>query len=379
MAQYTRRDEVLARSARVSIGIDVHKCSWHVTALVESEVVFRGGIPAEYRALKSLLVRFQNCELRAAYEAGPCGFGLYDALERDGIRCIVTPPSLMPIEIGNRVKTDPRDSLKIARLLEAGMLKQIFVLSEEQRAHRDLVRTRRQLVRHRVGTMAQIKMKLLFYSLRTPPGTRETWTLLHLTALHAIAYPYPELRTAMEALLMNFEQLTAQIMALNREIRTLARKDMYQGRMKLLTTVPGIGPLSAMEFLTEIGDVARFRSNDEFASFLGLTPSEFSSGERVRQGHITRCGNSRLRRTLIENCWCLIRKDPAMRKKYERIMRVRGGKRAIVAIARTLAGRIRHILLHGEEYILGTTENDLTHNVHGATAQTGAAVAEGTA
>jgi len=84
MAQYTRRDDILARSARVSMGIDVHKCSWHVTALVENEVVFSGALPGEYAALRNLLDRFEDCELRVAYEAGPCGFGLYDALERTG-------------------------------------------------------------------------------------------------------------------------------------------------------------------------------------------------------------------------------------------------------------------------------------------------------
>ena len=156
MAQYTQRDDVLTRSARVSIGIDVHKYSWHVTALVENEKVFRGAMPATYSALRSLLARFEDCELRAAYEAGPCGFGLHDALEQDGVRCTVTPPSLMPMEIGNRVKTDRRDSLKLARVLAARMLKEVFVLTEEQRAHRDLVRTRGQLVRHRIATMAQI-------------------------------------------------------------------------------------------------------------------------------------------------------------------------------------------------------------------------------
>ena len=357
MAHYTRRDDVLARNARVSIGIDVHKWSWHVTALVEDEKVFSGAIPAEYTALTSLLGRFEDCELRAAYEAGPCGFGLFDALERDGIHCIVTPPSLMPVEIGNRVKTDRRDSLKLARLLQAGMLKAVFVLTEEQRADRELVRTRRQLVTQRAGTMAQVKMKLLFYSLRAPGGTRDTWSRRYVAALRAMEYPRPTLRIAMEALLTDFEQLAAQVAALNREIMALARTEMYRDRVKLLTTVPGIAVLSAMEILTELGDVARFRSNEELGSFLGLTPSEFSSGESVHQGHITRCGNARLRSTLVENCWCLVRADPAMRKKYERIKRFRGGKRAIVAIARTLAGRIRHILLHGEAYVVGTTTN----------------------
>jgi transposase len=361
MAHYTRGEDVLARSAQVSIGIDVHQWSWHVTALVEDEKVFSGAIPAEYAALTGLLGRFEDCELRAAYEAGPCGFGLFDALERDGVRCIVTPPSLMPMEIGNRVKTNRRDSLKLARLLAAGMLRRVFVLTEEQRAHRELVRTRRQLVTHRAETMMQIKMKLLFHSLRVPGGAHDAWSRRYVAALRALPYPYPAMGIAVGALLTTYEHLKAQIAALNREIQALARSEMYRERVKLLTTVPGIGVLSAMEILTELGDVARFRSNEALASYLGLTPSEFSSGESVHQGHITRCGNARLRSTLVEDCWCLVRIDPAMRKKYERIKRFRGGKRAIVAIARTLAGRIRHILLHREPYVLGTTTGRRKH------------------
>ncbi len=353
MAHYTRRDGVLARSARVSIGIDVHKLSWHVTALVEDEEVFSGGIPAEYAALKSLLGRFEDCEFRVGYEAGPCGFGLYDALEGDGIKCTVAPPSKIPVEPGSRVKTDRRDSRHLAELVQCGRLKSVFVLSPEQRAHRDLLRTRQQLVAHRGTIMVQIKLKLLFYSLRVPGGVRDTWSRNHLATLRTMPYPYPALRTAIETLVTTFEQLSSQIAALNREILNLARTDMYKERVKLLRTVPGIGLLGAMTILTELGDVIHFHSNEALAAFLGLVPSEYSSGESVHQGHITRCGNARLRGRLVESSWSLIRKDPAMRMKYERIKRFRGGKRAIVAIARTLAGRIRHILLHGEEYILG--------------------------
>ncbi len=357
MSECIRRNDVLARSARVYMGIDVHSRSWHVTALVEDERVFSGTVPADYGALKALLERFEDCEVRVGYEAGSCGFGLYDALERDGIRCIVTPPSLLPVEKGNRVKTDRRDSLKLARLLQAGMLRAIFVLTEEQRVHRDLVRTRRQLVRQRASAMMQVKMKLLFYSLHAPGGVRERWSQRYVATLRAMPYPHPVLRIAVEALLNDFEQLRVQISVLNREIVALARTETYQEHVKLLTTVPGIAVLSAMEILTELGDVARFRSNEELASYLGLTPSEYSSGERIRQGHITHCGNARLRATLVECSWSLIRVDRLMRARYERLKCLRGGKRAIVAVARKLAGRLRHILLHREPYIVGARAN----------------------
>jgi hypothetical protein len=116
----------LLSNKTVYIGIDVHKDSWHVTARTEGEEIFNGRIPASYNSLMKLLERFKDCRLKVIYEAGPCGFSLHDKLMEDGIDTIVVPPSLIPIESGNRVKTDKRDSRKLARLLESDMLKKVF-------------------------------------------------------------------------------------------------------------------------------------------------------------------------------------------------------------------------------------------------------------
>ena len=353
MVQYRTAERILARDKRVFVGVDVHKESWHVSALIEGEVVFRGGIPADYGGLRDLVSRFRDCEVRVAYEAGPCGFSLHDRLEGDGVRCLVTPPSLVPMESGNRVKTDRRDSLKLARLLEAGMLKEVFVLSEAERSHRDLVRTRRQLVQHRGDVIRQVKAKLLFHSLRPNHRGGASWSRRYAALVRAVPYPTEVLHRAIDALLGVCEYLTEQIRAVSREILSLARTDRYRARVELLRTIPGIGVLTAMEILTELGDLSRFGSNEELASFLGLTPSEYSSGESIRQGRITHCGNTRLRSSLVECSWVLVRRDPAMRRKFDRIKRVRGAKRAIVAVARTLSACIRHVLLTGERYIVG--------------------------
>ena len=123
---------------KVCVGIDVHKESWHVTVRTDGEEVFNGRIPASYHSLTKMLERFEDCQLKVAYEAGPCGFSLYDKLIEYGISAIVVPPSLIPIESGNRVKTDKRDSRKLAKLLESDMLKKVFVLTEEERVHREL-------------------------------------------------------------------------------------------------------------------------------------------------------------------------------------------------------------------------------------------------
>jgi transposase len=134
----------LVRGKEVYIGVDVHKESWHVTVRMEGEEVFHGGIPSQYHALRKLMGHFKDCRIRVAYEAGPCGFWFYDRLTEDGIEAIVVPPSLIPIESGNEVKTDKKDSRKLAKLLESHMLRRVYVVSEKDRADRELLMARRQ-------------------------------------------------------------------------------------------------------------------------------------------------------------------------------------------------------------------------------------------
>jgi transposase len=166
------------KGKEVFVGIDVHKESWHVAVRSEAEEVFHGRMASDYRALRKVLKRFSGSKIKVAYQAGPCGFGLHDRLKEDGVQGIVVPPSLIPIESGNKVKTDKRDSRKLARLLEKNMLKRVYVLIEEDRADRELLRTRRQIGEHRSDVARQIKSKLLFYGIRPPFSVRASWSLV---------------------------------------------------------------------------------------------------------------------------------------------------------------------------------------------------------
>jgi transposase len=300
-----------------------------------------------------MIRRFPGCEITVAYEAGPCGFGLHDFLKEDGIPCLVVPPSLIPVESGNKVKTDKRDSLKLATLLERRMLKKVFVLSRERRMDRDLLRTRKQLVSHRADVMRQIKSKLLFHSIDINGEKHRSWSDRYVRNILDHDFQSDALKASVEALLEVYNHLSLMICSLTKQVYALSKTERYKADVALLVTVPGIGRLSAMEILTELGDVRRFRSNEHLASFLGLTPSEYSSGEHTRRGRITRCGNKWVRTCLIECSWMLIGHDVVMREKYERIKSRRGAKRAIVAVAKALAGRIRGLLLRREKYLLG--------------------------
>src|SRR5271157_1464146 len=145
------------------VGIDLHKLQWHVTVRTVDVDLFSGSIPGTWDALRKLLERYPETSLQTVYEAGYFGFWLHDKLVEYGAQCIVTPPSLLPVESGNRVKTDRRDSRKLAQLLAKGILKRVWVPSAEERFHRQVIRRRRQLISDRVRTQCRIKSELCFY------------------------------------------------------------------------------------------------------------------------------------------------------------------------------------------------------------------------
>jgi transposase len=333
----------------VSIGIDVHKASWNVTAVHNGEEILSATIPAGYESLKKLLKRIEGARIQIAYEAGYSGFRLYDQIRADGMECRVTPPSLVPNESGNRVKTDRRDSKKLGYYLDKGLLRGVWVLSPEARAHRQLVRTRRQMVEHRSDVMRQIKSLVMFHGIEPSPGEGQSWSRAFVEWLGRFECDV-WLRRAVDSLLGVYEYLTEQVKALTREVVRLSRTAGYGQRVGLLRSIPGVGLLSAMELLVELQEVERFASADKLAAYIGLTPSQYSSGERVRMGRITHVGNGRLRTVLVECSWMLIGKDVGLRASYESIKHRRGAKRAIIAIARRLIIRIRSMLLHNEPY-----------------------------
>ncbi len=172
----------------VYVGIDVHKENWHVTIRTNGQESFNGRIPGQYQSLKRILERYRDSRITVAYEAGPFGFWLLDKLVLDGIEAIVVPPSLIPIESGNKVKTDKRDSRKLAALLESNMLKRVYVLTPEEREHRDLLRTRRQIVEHRNDVARQIKSKLMFYGIASPFSSATRWSLQYVEWLKTLTH-----------------------------------------------------------------------------------------------------------------------------------------------------------------------------------------------
>jgi len=349
MEEYRRNGQ---EGKAVFVGVDLHRFKWHVTVRTEDQELFSGTLPGQWEALRQLLDRYRGNSIQVVYEAGYFGFWLHDRVMAYGADCIVTPPSLLPQEYGNRVKTDRRDSRKLAHLLAKGMLKRVWVPTLEERYHRQVIRRRRQLIGDRVRTQNRIKAELRFYGIELVEP-RGPWARVYVERLWSIRFGNRWMQESFQRLLEQYGFLTEQISKQTKLLRELSQTPLYRERVEILRSVPGIGLIAAMELLVELQDISRFRRAEQLAAYVGLTPSQYSSAEKVRMGRITRSGKNGLRGTLVEASWTLIAKDGAMRDKYERIKARSGAKRAIVAIARTLLLRSRRMLLDRCPYALG--------------------------
>jgi transposase len=195
---------------KVFVGIDMHRLKWHVTARTADFELFSGSIPGKWEALQRILERYKGHQVNTVYEAGYFGFWLHDDLVENGAECIVTPPSLIPQEYGNKVKTDRRDSRKLAHFLAKGMLKRVWVPTEKERYHRQVIRRRRQLIGDRIRAQSRIKAELQLHGLNlsAPHGK---WTKIFLGNLGRIRFNNRWMQESFKRLLEQYHFLDEQI------------------------------------------------------------------------------------------------------------------------------------------------------------------------
>lgn len=329
----------------VFVGIDVHRKTFAVTVNCDGQIVTRATLVARPAVLLDFVQkRFQGADIHSVYEAGFSGFVLHRALVAGGIKNIVVNAASIEVKANDRVKTDKRDSIKLASQLSKGNLKGIRIPSEEEELRRTLHRTREQLVTARSTAMVQIRMKLLQFGWLPMDYDK----VLSLKDVRGWIGRLPEeLRLAIQGLVSSWEALSVEIKKLNAALRHQAKEDPSES---IYRSAPGIGPIGARVLSTELGDMTQFANERRLFCFSGLTPSEKSSGENVRRGHITRQGSGRIRKILTEAAWRAIKRDYDLAATYTRISRMAGGKKAIVAIARKLLGRIRRMFRTGELY-----------------------------
>jgi len=353
--KYLKDTKRFVQKKAVFCGIDIHEKHWNLCYFCNGEIVEKLHIPGEYQRLISHTRNFYDTagSLTFVYEAGFSGFWLYRCLTDSGYGCVITPPNRIP---GNsdKVKTDKKDAVKLARYLAGGLLKKVYVPPPSTEADRQLLRLRAGHKKKLTRVKNQINSLLRLHGIRWSSERGSRWTKRFVSWLEEIEFSEPNIRFVLDQYLLEYRFLRDRIAVITKHIRDLSRSKTYGRQFKLLTACKGIGLITAMTFLLELGDVERFPDSISFSSYLGLTPSQHSSGQHVRLGHITREGNAFIRAVLVESAWTVIRHDPFLREKYDRI-KARGtnGKKAIVAVARSLAIRLRSCLLRDEPYVVG--------------------------
>ena len=331
---------------KVFVGIDVHKRTYSVVTVVEGVVVKKWRTVASPEKLVQQLTRFfPGASLETAYESGFSGFVLHRVLEKAGIHNIVVNPGSIEVAVHNRVKTDKRDALKIATLREAGRLRGIRVPSVAQEQQRLLTRTRQQLVEERSAIKNKIRMKCHQMGLIDPDDTREMSHKLVGEILSRT--PSPEFTLVIEAYWQVWKSIETQIKKIEQKLNEQAAIDPNE---TIYRSATGFGPLSARILSNELGDLSQFANERQLFSYTGLTPSEFSSGDTIRKGRITRQGNKRVRYILNQAAWRAIKKDRDLNEFFEGLHPRTGKKKAIVAVARKLIGRIRAAFKTGKPY-----------------------------
>lgn len=289
------------------IGLDVHKDSIEIAIAEGSsqEVRRYGKIGGTHDAMRKALRKLVSSgkELHFCYEAGPCGYELYRYLIAEGHDCWVIAPSLIPKKSGDKVKTDKRDAVQLARLFRAGELTPVYVPDREDEAIRDLSRAREDAMLVQKSARQRLKSFLLRHDIRYQGKT--SWNEAHLRWLaDEVRCPSAAQKIVFQEYVNTVTEAQHRLQRLNEQIEVFVKQWRLYPAVEALMSMRGVKMIVAVTVVSELGDLSRFDNPKQLMSFLGLTPSEYSSGQRQSRGRITKTGNGHVRRILIEAAWC---------------------------------------------------------------------------
>ena len=334
------------------VGLDVHKDTIAVAVALpgREEPVYRGEIKNQRKSLLRLIRSLSaHGELVSfCYEAGPCGYGVYREIVETGHHCEVVAPSLIPRRAGERVKTDRRDAVKLARLHRSGELTAVWVPDEDQEAMRDLTRAREDIKAIELKARQRLGAFLLRHG-RVYRSGKSRWTQQHFRWLEEQKFEHPMQQLVFQEYVDTVTEARRRVTGLEAQMREALERWSLRPVVEGLMALRGVDVVTAMTVLAEVGDLTRFDSPRELMSFLGLVPSEHSSGGRRRQGGITKTGNGHVRRVLVEAAWSYrfpARKTRHLRRKAE------AAPPAVQAMAwaaqKRLCARYRHLFHAGK-------------------------------
>jgi transposase len=286
--------------------MDVHKKAINVAMLIPGEpqpLEWQvANEPAGIRQLARKLRAKATGEIVTCYEAGPCGYAVQRQLLAQEVRCLVIAPSLIPIKPGERIKTDRRDARKLAELLRAGLLTEVAPPTPADEALRDLCRCREAVRQDLTRARHRMAKFLLRRGFLYTAGQR-AWGTRHRQWLHTLRFEQGPDQETFDTYLLALDQLEERLRGLDAKLAEFAAQESYREPVAWLRCFRGIDTVTAVSLVAELHDFRRFRSARALMAYLGLVPSEYSSGEDRRQGSITRAGNNHVRRLLVESAW----------------------------------------------------------------------------
>jgi transposase len=350
--------DYIAKSKKIFIGLEDSKSTWRLCVRSDKEIIHELHMPARYESLRSYLRKnYIDCDIHVIYEAGFKGFNLYFDLVGDGYACTVTPPHTVTQAKCSRVKTDRTDARILAKNLENGDYKSCHVPDRERLADRQVVRSLNIINKALKAAKNQIRGLIYAYGIKTGI-TAPVWNDNHYKSLRTIEIESDTLRYLLDLHIDQVEFLLAKQSDLDKKLRGLAKKERYKNAVKIAESFPGIGRLTAIRLVLELGeDLSRFKSGGEIASFVGLGGAEHSTGNTIRKGGITKQGNGMIRTWLVESAWTARKRDPALQVFYNRIARNSGSaNKAVVAVARKMIARLRSCVVNNVTYEFGVLE-----------------------
>ncbi len=285
------------------VGLDAHKDSIEIVTAEttgKQEVRQYGKIGGDMASLDKAIRKLQStgAELHFVYEAGPCGYEIYRHLTKKGFQCAVVAPSMVPKRSGNRIKTDRRDAEALARLHRAGELTPIYVPREDDEAMRDLSRAREDASKAQRTARQRLGAMLLRHGYRYPG--KKSWTPAHMRWLSDITMPHPAQQIALQEYIHAVIECTTREDRLTEQMLSLLPQWRMAPVVAALQALRGVASIVAITTIAEIGDVRRFENPRQLMAYLGLVPSEYSSGNSISRGGITKTGNGHVRRVLVE-------------------------------------------------------------------------------
>ena len=354
MKQVTQLD---FRGQKIFAGIDVHKKSLKVSIRSEHMELNAFSQNPSANELSIYLKRnYPSADYHVVYEAGFCGFSHQREFVGSGIHCIVVNPADVPTTCKEKQrKSDVVDCRKLGHALSKDQLTGIFIPGIEQQDDRDIIRTYNQMVKDQTRYKNRIRGWLYFQGITFGESDSQYWSNVFTRWLKELPLS-ASARTALDLKLQGYQQARGMVLAATRQVRVLSRQERYKQRIAMIRTIPGVGEITALLLVTEVGDINRFKSLDALCDYVGLVPNTHSTGDAEKVSGLTSRANHQLREKLIEASWIAVRKDPAMTMAFNNYCKRMKKNNAIIRIAKKMLNRIRYVMKNQTPYVIAVVQ-----------------------